>query len=149
VIAVRRADRGDRDAWLELRAALWPEGSLDEHAGEIDAYFTARARAPFEVLLAFDASQRAVGLAELSIRWCAEGCSTDHVAYLEGWYVAPEARRQGVGRVLVAAAEEWARAQGCSEFASDADPDNAPSAAAHQALGFEEVGLVRCFRKAL
>jgi aminoglycoside 6'-N-acetyltransferase I len=148
MIAVRQAERGDADAWLELRSALWPEGSLEEHAGEIDSYFAGRAQAPFEVLLAFD-GERAVGLAELSIRWCAEGCTTDHVAYLEGWYVAPEARRAGVGRALVRAAEEWARAQACTEFASDTDPANERSREAHRVAGFDEVGLVRCFRKVL
>jgi hypothetical protein len=35
------------------------------------------------------------------------------------------------------------------EFASDAVADNAGAAAAHRALGFEEVVVVRCFRKAL
>ena len=71
------------------------------------------------------------------------------MAYLEGWFVVPKARRSGVGRALIVAAEEWGRSQGCSEFASDAQPDNEVSAAAHRALGFIEVGLVRCFRKDL
>jgi aminoglycoside 6'-N-acetyltransferase I len=88
-----------------------------------------------------------VGLAELSIRPCAEGRRTSRVAYLEGWFVAPEARRQGVGRALLKAAEEWGRTQGCTEFASDTQPDNVISTTAHHALGFAEVGLVRCFRK--
>ena len=89
------------------------------------------------------------GLAELSIRAYAEGCSSDRVAYVEGWFVVPQARGHGVGRALIAAAEEWGRSQGCRELASDAEPDNAVSAAAHRALGFSEVGLVRCFRKDL
>jgi aminoglycoside 6'-N-acetyltransferase I len=71
------------------------------------------------------------------------------VAYLEGWYVVPGLRRQGVGRALVAAAEAWARAQGCTEFGSDAVLDNEPSAAAHRALGFEETAQIRCFKKVL
>lgn len=54
-------------------------------------------------------------------------------------YVVPEARRRGVGRALIAAADEWARAQGCTEFASDTLADNDVSTAAHQALGFEEL----------
>jgi aminoglycoside 6'-N-acetyltransferase I len=49
----------------------------------------------------------------------------------------------------VAAAEAWARDRGCLELASDALAENAVSAAAHRALAFEEVGLIRCFRKAL
>ena len=90
-----------------------------------------------------------VGFAELSIRAYAEGCRSDRVAYLEGWFVGPEARGRGVGRTLIAAAENWGRSQRCSEFASDAQPDNDVSAAAHRALGFTEVGLIRCFRKDL
>jgi len=43
----------------------------------------------------------------------------------------------------------FARSQGCVEFASDAEEDNEPSAAAHRALGFAEVGRIRCFRKGL
>ena len=75
--------------------------------------------------------------------------SDNRVAYLEGWFVLPETRVRGVGRALVLAAEEWGRSQGCREFASDADPHNDVSRAAHCALGFADMGLVRCFRKDL
>lgn len=132
-----------------MRRELWPEGSATEHTAEIEAYFDGRARSPLIVLVAVDDEGRPVGFAELSIRWCAEGCLTDRVAYLEGWYVLPAARRKGMGKALVAAAEEWARAQGCSEFASDTEVGNELSALAHAAVGFEDVGLVRCFRKLL
>ncbi|MGH7515538.1 MAG: hypothetical protein ACREOQ_21760 [Gemmatimonadales bacterium] len=37
----------------------------------------------------------------------------------------------------------------CREFASDTLADNAVSARAHRALGFDEVALIRCFRKPL
>ena len=101
------------------------------------------------MLLAENEEGDPLGIAELSIRPYAEGCVSDRVAYLEGWYVVPEARRSGVGRALIAAAEEWGRAQGCTEFASDAHPENDVSTAAHLATGFTEAGLVRCFRKDL
>jgi aminoglycoside 6'-N-acetyltransferase I len=87
--------------------------------------------------------------AELSLRPYAEDCRTSPVAFLERWYVIPAARRQGVGRALVSAAERWAREWGCSEFASDTELDNSTSAAAHRALGFEDAGAIRCFRKGL
>jgi len=78
-----------------------------------------------------------------------DGCSTDRVAYLEGWYVVPTARRQGIGRALVHAAERWATRQGCTEFGSDALIDDGLSLSAHLGLGFEETGCVRTFRKHL
>lgn len=131
-----------------MRQALWP-GEPGEHAGEIDRFFKGELHEPLAVLLAFDESGDALGFVELSIRNYAEGCSTNHVAYLEGWYVEPHARRRGVGRALVKAAEHWGRAQGCTEFGSDALIDNDVSASAHRALGFEEAERIRCFRKDL
>lgn len=101
------------------------------------------------VLFAGDGDQHPVGFVELSLRSYAEGCQSDNVAYVEGWYVVPEARGHGVGRALIEAAEDWARRQGSTELASDANLDNTASAAAHKALGFSEVGQLRCFRKLL
>jgi len=132
-----------------MRCALWPEGSESEHRAEVDQFLAGKLRQPLAVLLAFNSSGDAVGFAELSIRSYAEDCMTDYVAYLEGWYVVPDARRHGVGKALVRAAEDWARSQGCTEFASDALIDNHVSAAAHRALGFQETVQIRCFRKVL
>lgn len=132
-----------------MRCALWPEGSEEEHRTEIGRFLEGTASEPQAVFLAEDGSKQIVGFAELSIRPCAEGCLTDRVAYLEGWYVIPAFRRCGAGRALVAASEEWGRLQQCTEFASDTQSDNNAGAAAHRALGFTEAGLVRCFRKDL
>jgi aminoglycoside 6'-N-acetyltransferase I len=156
---VRSATRADAHDWLRLRQALWPDDAREEHAGdeharegharEIERYFAGQLHEPVEVLLARDAAGTAIGLAELSIRSHAEGCVTDRVAYLEGWYVVPEARRQGVGRALVAAADVWARRLGCTEFASDAVIDNHVSDRVHRALGFVETAQIRTYRKLL
>ena len=146
---IRPATPRDAAAWLRLRRALWPEGSESEHRAQIDRFFAGQAHEPVAVLLAEDGVGGVVGMAELSIRSIAEGCSSNRVTYLEGWYVVPEIRRRGVGRALVAASEAWGLDQGCTEFASDTQIDNLASAAAHRALGFTEVETIRCFRKAL
>jgi aminoglycoside 6'-N-acetyltransferase I len=145
---VRHVTPGDAADWLAFRCSLWPEGAEAEHATEIAAFLEGRLTMPLAVLVA-DGGTGVIGFAELSIRAYAEGCRTDRVGYLEGWFVVPEARRHGVGRALVAAAEAWVREQGCTEFASDAVLDNDVSAAAHRALGFSEVVRIRCFRKDL
>jgi len=131
-----------------MREALWPDGT-GSHAQEVQDFLGGRLKMPLEVLLAVDEEGTPLGFVELSIRSYAEDCVTDRVAYLEGWYVVPEARRRGVGAALVRAAEDWGRAQGCSEFASDALLGNDVSAAAHHALGFEEPVQIRCFKKNL
>lgn len=145
---VREARPADSAAWAAMRRALWPDGA-DDHLREVEEFFAGRRSALLHALIALDDSEDPVGFAELSIRPYAEGCVSDRVAYLEGWYVVPAARRKGVGRALLRAAEEWAGAQGCSEFASDALLENEESAAAHAAAGFVETARIRCFRKPL
>jgi aminoglycoside 6'-N-acetyltransferase I len=155
-VHIRQAEPADAAQWIALRAALWPDEAGSAHAAEVADFF-AEPRVgpglmPEAVLVALAPGNPAsilVGFAELSRRAYAEGCETSPVGFLEGWYVAPEYRRQGVGRALVLAAEAWARRQGCREFASDALAENTDSAAAHRALGFEEVEVIRCFRKSL
>ena len=149
MIDVRPAESGDASAWFRMRRALWPDASEAEHTDEIQRYFAGEALEPLAVMIATAGSGRQVGFAELSIRPYADGCRTQRVGYLEGWFVLPDARRRGVGRALVSASEQWARSQGCVEFASDAEPENEASAAAHLAVGFVDAGLVRCFHKGL
>ena len=144
---VRPARPADTEAWERLRQELWPSGP-DEHAGEIAAFFAAASPDPAAVLLAVE-DGRVVGFAEASIRSHAEGCRPGRIAYLEGWYVAREARRRGIGTALLRAVEAWGRAQHCAELASDTEIENQLGQTAHRALGFAEVDRVICFRKDL
>lgn len=145
---IRAVRQVDRDSWARLRQALWPSSAQD-NGDTIDRYFAGGLREPLEALLALDEEGRAVGLIELSIRAYAEGSETDRIAFVEGWYVIPSARQQGVGAALIRAAEEWARLQGCTELGSDTEVENTASAAAHLAVGFRETGVVRCFLKSI
>jgi aminoglycoside 6'-N-acetyltransferase I len=147
-MTIRPAQKTDTVSWLRMREALWPS-EPGEHARAIDSYFAGRLHEPREVLLACGECGQVVGFIELSIRAYAEGCVTDRVAYIEGWYVEPDSRRQNVGAALVCAAEAWGRSQGCLELGSDAEISNEASAEAHRALGFTETGTIRCFRKSL
>lgn len=148
MINVRPVTPADAGAWLRMRIALWPEEAASVEP-EVARFLAGDLKEPLAVLMAFDSAGTPLGMAELSIRSYAEDCVTDRVAYLEGWYVEPLARRQGVGRALVEAAEAWGRTQGCTEFGSDALLDNDVSAAAHAALGFTETVQLRCFKKDL
>lgn len=140
------------DEWMRMRRALGPEWLLDDIPSLAQEYFeygTIQSM-PHRVLIARDPhTGEPLGFAEISLREFAEGCLTSPVGYLEGWYVEPSARGRGVGGALVRAGEDWAREQGCTEFASDADIGNTTSIRAHESLGFEPVADVRCFRKQL
>ena len=146
---VRPAAPRDTAALVRMRRALWPDGSAAEHRSELVRHFERRSRRPLGILIAEGRTGRPIGFAEVSIRPYAEDCRTERVGFLEGWWVAPAERRRGVGRLLVEAAERWARRRRCTEFASDARPGNKGSIAAHRALGFTDAGSVICFRKDL
>jgi aminoglycoside 6'-N-acetyltransferase I len=145
---IRPATVSDAAAWLAMRDDLWPS-SKKSHSEDIQRFFAGQSREPLQVLIAIDERGNPAGFIELSIRAYAIGCETDKVAFIEGWYVLPAMRGQGVGADLVRGAEQWARSQGCTELGSDAEVDNLASAAAHRAVGFDETGVVRCFRKVL
>ena len=145
---VRPIQRADRSAWLQMRKALWPDARSDSLVAEVDRFFMGTLLEPEEVLVA-ERHGRLVGFAELSVRPFAEGCDSGRVGYLEGWWVAPDVRRKGVGRALIHASELWARDQGCTEFASDSSLGNEDGRRAHEALGFREMGRLVCFAKRL
>jgi aminoglycoside 6'-N-acetyltransferase I len=150
---IRHVEPVDAPGWTALRGELWPDENRAVLSAEVARFFTdgpaSAGGVPEAVLVAVDTDGRVIGFAELSRRAYAEGCETSPVGFLEGWFVVPDRRRQGVGGALVAAAESWARALGCREFASDALADNMVSARAHRALGFDEIATIRCFRKPL
>lgn len=87
------------------------------------------------------------GFVTFSLRPWAEGCDSTPVPYIEGWWVAPELRRSGVGRALIEAVEQWCRERGYNELGSDVELHNDVSLRAHAALGFEPTVKLQYFRK--
>ena len=145
--SVRPLREKDLNEWLRLRKCLWDATSEADHKQEMveiidhpDSQF---------VLVAEHEGGKLIGFLEASIRPFVEDCETDHVGYLEGWYVQPEVRGRGIGRELVRIAEQWAREKGCEEMASDAEMGNDLSIAAHQALGYAETSRLIHLRKEL
>lgn len=59
----------------------------------------------------------------------------------ESVYVAASARGRGVGRALLAALVESARAGGLWTLQAGVFPENEPSLRLHRAVGFREVGM--------
>ena len=129
-----------------MRNVLWPQAA-DVHRAELHEWF---ARTDAVVLVAARPGGAGLaGFAEVGSRSVVDEGGTSPVAYLEGWYVDPDARRQGVGAALVRAAEAWARANGYREFGSDVELDNDVSQRAHDSLGFRETSRVVNYLKSL
>jgi aminoglycoside 6'-N-acetyltransferase I len=117
------------------------------HSLEMQEYLQ---QAETHAIFVFEREGAALGaFLELSIRDRVDGSHSARVAYVEGWYVDPDLRGCGIGRQLMARAEQWASACGLTELASDAELENEQSIRAHQSLGFRETFRLVHFLKPL
>jgi aminoglycoside 6'-N-acetyltransferase I len=151
-VFIRLARSSDAREFAELCAALWPDGSVEEHLREVEPKITSgkSGTLPVGLIVAEDADGVLAGFIEVGLRSHADGCDTTRpVGYIEGWFVRESFRGKGIGRELMQAAEDWSRKQGCTEIASDALIENLPSQEAHGALGFEVVDRCVHFKKSL
>lgn len=143
---IRKAKIGDLNAITDLAMKLWPCHEESELAANL-AQILEKSDAAF-----FLAQQdgRNVGFAQCQLRRdYVEGTESSPVGYLEGIFVEETARGQGVAKALISACENWAKENGCREFASDCELSNDASLAFHLALGFEEANRIICFTKRL
>jgi aminoglycoside 6'-N-acetyltransferase I len=144
---IRPLQENDIAEWFRLRKFLWEGSSDEEHKVEmLDIYEHTESQL---ILVAETENGKLVGFLEASIRPFVEDCHTDHVGYLEGWFVEPDYRRYGIGRKLVRAAEIWARNKGCIEMASDSEIGNDLSLKSHLNLGYQETSRLVHLRKDL
>lgn len=151
-LRVRPAVFADFDPLLELRVALWPDEDREDLAAFLTAALEGRPEStlPLANFVAEEASGALVGFIEVGLRSHANGCDSRRaVGFVEGWFVAESARKTGVGRALMRAAEDWSRAQGCTELASDTWLDASLSEQAHLGVGFEVADRCIDFRKSL
>jgi aminoglycoside 6'-N-acetyltransferase I len=143
---IRPLTREDLAEYLRMRKSLWPDCSDEMHRFEMDAQLNSHAS---PVFVHQRDNDRLGAFIEISIRARVDGSMSEKVAYIEGWYVDPDLRSRGIGRTLVLAAENWARGQGLTEIASDAELWNDRSIAAHAKLGFKETFRLVHFLKVL
>jgi aminoglycoside 6'-N-acetyltransferase I len=145
---IERCSSLDQPGWLQMRVALWPDATPDEHRGYMAISLAQPER--FLQLMLYDEKRQPIGFIEGSIRSdYVNGTETSPVGFVEGVYVVPALRRHGVARRLFEAIGDWAKARGCRELASDALLENEPSQRAHRALGFKETERVVYFSKTL
>jgi len=149
---VRQASLADLQELAELRRELWPDLVPEEDAEELRATLAGEpiTTLPLVIFVAEGDEGTLLGFIEVDLRSHADGCDPRvPVGFIEGWFVRESHRRQGVGAMMVNAAEDWARSKGCTEMASDTWIDSEVSQRAHEALGFEVVDRCVHFRKPL
>jgi aminoglycoside 6'-N-acetyltransferase I len=153
-VQIRLAQASDLEQLVRLCEALWPQSSAEDHAQELRLILGGKAdlvlTTPLTIFVAEGSDGTLVGFLEVDLRSHADGCNPSQpVGYIEGWYVVEDHRHRGVGRMLLANAEDWARSHRCVEMASDAVIENELSQRAHEALGYEVVDRCVHYRKRL
>ena len=145
-IVIRRATPADAPALVHLGEIVSsePEGWLitDGDWREVSderRYLRAIRRSSDAAVFVAEADEGIVG--RLSLARDTHPASR-HVADL-GLMVAPNHRRRGIGRALLARAVEWGRAAGIEKLELHVFPHNGPAIRLYEQFGFEREGLRR------
>ena len=100
-MTLRSARKDDRDALAQMRCALWPDGSVEEFAGEVEQMLAGTfSPLPYTILIA-ESDDVLAGFIEVSLRSHVDGCSTHPVGYIEGWFVHESHRGTGDRKSVV------------------------------------------------
>lgn len=143
---VRKAENEDIPAAANLAVLLWNSGSVKEL---IDEFSEMISKGTAQIFLKYE-NEVPVGFALCQLRHdYVEGTETTPVGYLEGIFVKDAYRKKGYAKELLAECERWAKGNGCVEFASDCEMDNADSFQFHKAMNFTEANRIICFTKKL
>lgn len=150
-VRVREATPRDLSTVVALRLALLQEhpthpiyGRLRRDVAErARELFAAQLRSPIEVIFLAEQGGEAIGVLR-----CVESIGSplmepSRYAYVSSVYVRPEARRRGVLRALLGAAERWARTRGLKQMRLHNVSGSTNAEAAWSALGFGVVEQVR------
>lgn len=151
---VRSAGAADLPTVLELRLALLAEHHESPLYGRLRADVRERAESlyagqlasPWEITLLAEVDGRVVGILRCLDAQGAPLLLPERYAYVSSVYVRPEARARGVLRVLLAAADRWARGRGLGEMRLHNATDNPVATAVWEGLGFEAVEVLRIRR---
>lgn len=143
---IRKAIVEDAEKVAGLAVQMWDSSTVEELAEEFYHYINKGSGVVYLAL----SEGLAIGFAQCGLRSdYVEGTDTSPVGYLEGIFVAEEYRHRGIAKNMLTACQEWAREQGCTEFASDCELANKDSLEFHLKLGFEEANRIICFTKKL
>lgn len=143
---IRQATIEDVTTASEFALLLWPENTIEDFKREMEEVIASDRAAVF---IAYDEGL-AMGFAQCQLRTdYVEGTDSTVVGYLEGIFVQSDSRKKGYAKLLVAHCEQWAKTNGCTEFASDCELHNEESLAVHLKLGFQEANRIICFTKKL
>ena len=142
---IKKATKNEIEQVANLAVKMWDSSTVEELTADFEEFINNGGA----VFLAYR-DNKAIAFAQCGLRRdYVEGTESSPVGYLEGIFVVEDERMQGVAKQLLNAYQDYAKEQGCTEFASDCELDNEESLRFHLKMGFAETNRIICFTKKL
>jgi GNAT superfamily N-acetyltransferase len=146
-VVLRPMMAADAEAVARLSGELGYPASAAQIAARFRAVRESSALQPAEVFVACDAASEAVvGWVHVVVPAVME---SDSMAEIWGLVVADGQRGRGIGTRLMAAAEDWARGQGCATMRLRSSQRRAQAHGFYQRLGYRVVKTQLAFSRSL
>ena len=142
---IKKVTKNEIEQVAKLAVKMWDSSTVEVLSSDFEDYINNGGA----VFLAYR-NNKAIAFAQCGLRYdYVEGTESSPVGYLEGIFVVEEERMQGVAKQLLNACQNYAKEQGCTEFASDCELGNKESLRFHLKTGFVEANRIICFTKKL
>ena len=143
---IRKATLEDVPQLVSLAIQMWKSHTVED----LTKIFCEHIRKGKNFIFLAISEEHIVGFAQCGLRFdYVEGTDSSPVGYLEGIFVLEEYKKRGYAKELLGECQNWAKDQGCLEFASDCELDNEDSLKFHLKMGFAEANRIICFTKRL
>ena len=143
---IRKATLEDVPQLVSLAIQMWKSHTVED----LTKIFCEHIRKGKNIIFLAISEEHIVGFAQCGLRFdYVEGTDSSPVGYLEGIFVLEEYKKRGYAKELLGECQNWAKDQGCLEFASDCELDNEESLKFHLKMGFAEANRIICFTKSL
>lgn len=143
---IRKARLEDVPQLVSLAVQMWKSHTTED----LTKNFCEHIRKGKNIIFLAISEEHIVGFAQCRLRFdYVEETDSSPVGYLEGIFVLEEYKKRGYAKELLGECKNWAKDQGCLEFASDCELNNEDSLKFHLKMGFAEANRIICFTKRL
>jgi len=121
---------------LQMSLKLWTDYEKEELISQLKQTTQQKKN---KIYLAKAADGKRIGFSIFSLRTdYVEGADQSPTGYLEGIFVEPDHRGDGIAREFIKMGESWCKAHGCTQMGSDTWLTHKESRAFHKKVGFWE-----------
>ena len=134
-ISYSKFEESDFDLMLSMALKLWP----DFEQKELRQLLKETTQSNTKAVWIAKANDHYAGFSIFSIRTdYVEGAEKSPTGYLEGIFVEPNFRKNGIANSFVQLGQQWCKEHGCTQMGSDTWLNNTESREFHKRMGFRE-----------